>query len=278
MKTKSGDNTVTIAHTPDPDDAFMFYAMFEGKIKTNLAYRQVVKDIETLNGEAKERRYDVTAVSANAFASLAKDYFLLSSGASFGISYGPQVVAKTQISLEGRKIAVPGTGTSAYLLYRMFAPKEGEFRITRFDRISQAVINGDADAGVLIHDEQLTFQQMGLVRILDLYEEWRRYAGSLPVPLGFNAIRKDLGRERAKQYQEDFRKSIEYAMANEDDAVRYAMKFARYQDLQMEKRFVRMYVNRLSIDFGNEGRKALDMYYARASSMGLLPVPKFEVV
>ncbi len=269
---------ITIAHTPDPDDAFMFYAMLEGKIRTHFEYNQVVKDIETLNGEAGSREYEVTAISANAYATLAMDYYLLSSGASFGISYGPQVVATKHIDLEGKTIAIPGNKTSAYLLYRMFAPPAGRFLETRFDLITESVISGKADAGVLIHDEQLTYQNKGLVKVLDLYEKWKAYAGDLPIPLGFNAIRKDLGKEKAALYQDDFRKSIEYAIANEEEAVRYAMKFARYDDFDLERKFVRMYVNALSVDFGERGRKALDMYYGRAAEMGLIRKPVLEVV
>lgn len=256
----------------------MFYAMLNGKVSLNFEYDQVVKDIETLNNEAQERRYEVTAISANAYASLADHYFLLSSGASFGIGYGPHVVAKGMIDLNDKIIAVPGYRTSAYLLYRMLAPQAREYLETRFDLITERVISGEADAGILIHDEQLTYQDKGLVRVLDLYQKWVEYAGNLPIPLGFNAIRKDLGKENAAKYQEDFRKSIEYAMANEEEAVRYAMKFARYDNYELERRFVSMYVNKLSIDFGGTGREALEKYYERAAGMDLVKKPVVEVV
>lgn len=261
---------LVIAHTPDPDDSFMFYGMFEKKIPCAFEYDQVVKDIETLNKEAPKELYDVTAISANGYANVHDKYFLTTSGASFGISYGPAVVAKKNVDLKGAVVAVPGKFTSAYLLYRMFAPEAKEYREVRFDKIPEAVLSGEVDAGILIHDEQLTFQNRGLIKVLDLYEEWKKYAGDLPIPLGFNAIKKSVGKENAMKYKADFENSIKYSMEHEDDAVRYSLKYARYQDMELERKFIRMYVNPLSIDFGEAGRKALDLYYDRAFKMNLL--------
>lgn len=269
---------LVIAHTPDPDDSFMFYGMFEKKIPCTFDYDQVVKDIETLNKEAPGELYDVTAISANGYAKVHDKYFLTTSGASFGISYGPAVVAKKKVDLKGVVVAVPGKFTSAYLLYRMFAPEAKEYREVRFDKIPEVVLSGEVDAGILIHDEQLTFQDRGLVKVLDLYEEWKKYAGDLPIPLGFNAIKKSVGRENAMNYKKDFENSIKYSMEHEDDAVKYSLQYARYQDMELERKFIRMYVNPLSTDFGEAGRKALDLYYDRAFKMNLLEPFKPEII
>ncbi|MCL5954787.1 MAG: ABC transporter substrate-binding protein [Candidatus Thermoplasmatota archaeon] len=269
---------LVIAHTPDPDDSFMFYAMFEKKIPCAFEYDQVVKDIETLNKEAPEELYDVTAISANGYAKVHDKYYLTTSGASFGLSYGPAVVAKKEVDLSKSVVAVPGKFTSAYLLYKMFAPEPKEFREVRFDQIPEAVLSGEVDAGILIHDEQLTFQNKGLIKVLDLYEKWKQYAGDLPIPLGFNAIKKSVGKDVAMKYKKDFEDSIKYSMNNEDAAVKYSLKYARYADMELERKFIRMYVNPLSIDFGEKGRKALDLYYKRAVSMNLIEPFNLEII
>ncbi len=269
---------LTIAHTPDPDDSFMFYGMLEGKIKTNYDYKQVVKDIETLNRESVEEMYDITAISGNGFIDVADRYYLLSSGASFGISYGPLVVARTQVDLSKSVLGVPGFKTSAYLLYRMFGPTPKKFVEVRFDQIPDEVLAGNIDAGILIHDEQLVFQNKGLVEVLNLYSKWNEYASGLPIPLGFNAIRKKLGKDVAMKYNEDFARSIRYAMDHEDEAVDYAMRYARYSNHDLEKRFIRMYVNDLSLDFGSVGREALGKYYGRAISMGIVKDFSYDII
>ena len=268
----------SIAHTPDPDDSFMFYGMFEKKIPCSFEYIQTVKDIETLNREAPSEKYDVTAISANGYATVQDKYVLTSSGASFGLSYGPKVIGKKKVDLSKAVVAVPGKFTSAYLLYRMFAPEPAEFKEIRFDLIPQAVLSGEADAGVLIHDEQLTFREKGLIELLDLYQKWREYAGDLPIPLGFNAIKRSIPERDARKYMDDFRKSIEYSFSHEDEAVRYSLKYARYADVDLERRFIRMYVNDLSVDFGETGRKALSKYYERAFQMGLLKPFDLEIL
>ncbi len=269
---------LTVAHTPDPDDAFMFYAMITGKIETSMEYEQIIKDIETLNQEARSGMYDVTAISANAYASFNEVYALTRSGASFGISYGPMVVAKSQVDFSKAIVGSPGSGTSSELLFKMFVNKDANIRPMRFDTIPDAVLKGEIDAGIVIHDEQLTFQNKGLLKVVDLYEKWKAYAGDLPIPLGFNAIRKSLGKETIAKYIKDFENSIKYAMEHTEEAARYAMKYARYEDLELETKFIRMYVNELSVDFGEKGRKALEMYYKKAREMNLLPEFKMEIV
>lgn len=266
-----------IAHTPDPDDAFMFYAMFENKIKTSFDYKQVVKDIETLNKESINNLYDVTAISANGYIRVADKYDLTASGASFGISYGPIVVAKKEIDLKNAVIGQPGSFTSSYMLYRMFNDSK-EYKEIRFDKITDEILKGTIDAGILIHDEQLKFQDKGLIKILDLYDQWKKYAGDLPVPLGFNAIRKSLSNEDKLKYREDFENSIKYAFNHEDDAVKYAMKYSRYDDFELERKFIKMYVNELSIDFGDRGKKALDLYYKKAVERNLMKPFKPTIV
>lgn len=269
---------LTVAHTPDPDDAFMFYAMITGKIKTSMEYEQIIKDIETLNDEAETALYDVTAISANAYAGVHETYALTRSGASFGLTYGPLVVAKSDVDFKKAVVGSPGQGTSAHLLFRMFVEKDANLEPMRFDLIPDAVVKGDIGAGIIIHDEQLTFQDKGLIKVAAIYDRWKAYAGDLPIPLGFNAIRKSLGEEVINNYITDFENSIKYALGHVEEAATYAMKYARYKDLELETKFIKMYVNDLSVDFGEKGRKALDLYYKRAISMGLLPEFKTEIV
>lgn len=259
-----------IAHTPDPDDSFMFYAMLEKKIPTHLQYEQVVKDIETLNQEASKELYDITAISAPAYATYSDLYSLTSAGASFGISYGPLVIAKKELDLKNAVIGSPGTLTSAHTLYRMFMPEPSKIVPMRFDSIVEAVIKDEVDAGIIIHDEQLTYMSKNLVKVGDLYQEWNNYAPGLPVPLGFNAISKKISDSDAAKFMEDFRASIRYGESHEDEALRYSLKYARYQDMELERKFVRMYVNRLTYDFGNEGRMAIDKYFRRAAEKNIL--------
>lgn len=267
-----------IAHTPDPDDSFMFYGMLERKIPCSFDYTQTVKDIETLNIEAPDELYDVTAISATGYAKVHEKYMLTHSGASFGLTYGPKVIARKPVDLEKAIVAVPGKLTSSFLLYRMFAPNPAEFREMRFDLIPGAVLSGEVDAGLLIHDEQLTFREKGLIQVLDLYEEWKKFAGNLPVPLGFNAIRKAIDREYALKYLKDFDLSIRYSFDHEDDAVNYSLKYARYADTDLERKFIKMYVNPLSIDFGQSGRQSLSLFFSKAFEMGLMEPFEIEII
>ncbi|MHB1493325.1 MAG: MqnA/MqnD/SBP family protein [Thermoplasmataceae archaeon] len=269
---------LTVAHTPDPDDAFMFYGMITGKVEVSMEYEQVISDIESLNIEAKKGTYDVSAISGNAYSEIHDKYYLTASGASFGLRYGPMVVAKKKLDLQKAIIGTPGYGTSSHLLYRMFINKDATFKPIRFDKIPDAVLSGEIDAGIVIHDEQLTFQDKGLIKVADLYEKWKEYSADLPLPLGFNAIKKSLGKEVCSKYRKDFEASIKYAMSHVKEAAQYAMKYARYQNLDLETKFIQMYVNDLSIDFGKPGRSALDAYFKRAFSMGLVKPFEIEIV
>lgn len=267
-----------VAHTPDPDDSFMFYGMFEKKIPTHFDYDQVIKDIEALNQDALSAKYEITAMSAPAYARTSNAYHLTSAGASFGISYGPIVVAKKEIDLKEAVIATPGELTSSHNLYRMFMPPPREFKVIRFDQIVPAVLDGQADAGIIIHDEQLTYQNKGLIKVGDLYSQWSSYAPGLPIPLGFNAASSKLSEKEINGFMDDFRRSIKYGLENENDALRYSMKYARYSDLELERKFVKMYVNELTPDFGEKGRKAIQKYFERAWEMKLMQQFRINVI
>ncbi len=261
---------LTVAHTPDPDDSFMFYGMFQGLIETHNEYEQVVEDIETLNKKSRNALYDITAISGNAYAGVHNLYNLLSSGASFGVRTGPIVVAKEQLDLGRATVGIPGFGTSAYFLYRFFAPKPKKFVELRFDTIPEKVLSGEIGAGVVIHDEQLTYQEKGLTKVMDLGDEWKKFSGNLPVPLGFNAAKVNLDKSALSGFIDDFKRSIAYGFEHEDDALKYSMKFARYDNMELERKFVKLYVNELTEDFGDTGKKALDLYYKRALELGLI--------
>ena len=267
-----------VAHTPDPDDSFMFYGMFEGKIKVHHKYGQVIKDIEALNQDALSGKYEVTAMSAPAYARVPDKYFLTSSGASFGISYGPIVIARKQVDLANAVVGSPGELTSSHNLYRMFMPEPRKLVVMKFDQIVSAVLSGKVDAGIIIHDEQLTYQNKGLVKVADLFKEWSAFAPGLPIPLGFNAISRNLSPDDIHGFMDDFRRSIDYGLEHEDDALSYSMKYARYSDFELERRFVKMYVNKLTRDFGSVGRAAIEKYFDRADSMDILKKPDLQVV
>jgi 1,4-dihydroxy-6-naphthoate synthase len=259
---------IRVAHSPDSDDAFMFYALAKGLIDTGeYEFEHVLDDIETLNREAFAGTYDVTAVSIHAYAHL--DDRLLASGASMGDGYGPVVVAREPIGAERlheAEIAIPGTLTSAALALKLWNP-ELNTTVRRFDDIIPAVLAGDVDAGVVIHEGQLTWRDDGLVRLVDLGAWWAGQTGGLPLPLGGNVIRRDLGEEIMAPVAVLLRQSIEYSLANRDQALDYALDFGRGQ----ADRFVGMYVNELTVDYGERGRRAVREFLARAHAARLIP-------
>ena len=272
--------TITVAHSPDSDDAFMFYGLATNKLETEgLKFEHTLKDIQTLNEDARNGVFDVTAISFHAYAYVADKYALLPHGASIGDKYGPIVVAKEQREADeiGRmKIAVPGELTSAYLALRIFN-SEFQHVVYPFDEIIDAVQNGEADAGLLIHEGQLFYNQMGLNKVLDLGEWWHDKTG-LPLPMGGNVIRRDLGRDLMREVSKCLHSSIVYSMENREDALAYAMQFARDMQPELADRFVAMWVNDLTLDYGERGRQALLHLYERAHKAGLLaevPVPEF---
>ncbi|HYR91397.1 MAG TPA: MqnA/MqnD/SBP family protein [Terriglobia bacterium] len=264
---------IHVAHSPDSDDAFMFYALATRKIDTgDLNYIHLLNDIETLNRKAIEGEYDVSAVSFHAYAYMADKYALLSCGASMGRNYGPIVVSGKPIraeSLASKSVAIPGTLTTAFLTLRLFEP-ELQFHVVPFDRILDQVREGKYDAGLLIHEGQLTYRELGLHKVLDLGEWWLGTTG-LPLPLGGNVIKRELGPALMKRVAEDIRKSIQYGLDHRDEAMEYAIQFSRGLDLQRADRFVGMYVNDLTLDYGDEGREAVNRLLQEAYKKKIIP-------
>lgn len=265
--------TLTLAHSPDSDDAFMFYALATGKVRLpGVRFDHILCDIETLNNAAHRETYDVTAVSFYGYAFVADKYVLLDCGASFGEGYGPIVVSSHPLKktdLAGRKIAIPGTRTTSYLALKLFEPNV-ETVTMPFDKILEAVQAREVEAGLLIHEGQLLFQQLGLHRVVDLGQWWQEQT-SLPLPLGANAIRRSLGPELGYQVARVIRDSVSYALEHRDAALNYALQFARDMDPVLADKFVGMYVNRWTLDYGDEGRRAVRELLARGAAIGMLP-------
>jgi 1,4-dihydroxy-6-naphthoate synthase len=267
--------TIHVAHSPDSDDAFMFYALAAGKIDTEgLTYVHELQDIETLNHRAMRGELEVTAVSIHAYAYLSDRYALLPHGASMGDRYGPRLVARTPMSREeirGKRIAIPGMLTSAYLALRMFEP-EFEAVVTPFDQIEDAVVQGKADLGLLIHEGQLTFADQGLHLLQDLGEWWFGETG-LPLPLGGNVIRKDLGMDLTKKISRHLHDSIAYGLDHRVAALDHSMQYARGLDRSKADTFVGMYVNDWTLNYGERGRRAVRDFLDRGVQAGLISKP-----
>lgn len=254
---------ITLGHTPDADDAFMFYGIASGKVRSKFAIKHVIQDIETLNRRALKHELDVTAVSVHAFAYL-KDYVILKSGGSFGLNYGPIVIAKNKMTKEQLQkctIAIPGKMTSANLLLKLAI---GNFREKEmsFEGIPDAVFSGRADAGLVIHEAQITYDRKKFTSVLDLGSWWSTSTGGLPVPLGINvASARTMSRDQIKEFSELFTRSIAYGLDNIDAAVDYAMQYGRGQPKETITKFVRMYVNDLTLDMSKDGRKAIEKMF-----------------
>jgi 1,4-dihydroxy-6-naphthoate synthase len=264
---------IRLGHSPDPDDAFMVWALAENRVDTRgLEFEHVPADIQTLNGWAREGRLEVTAISAHTYPYVHDRYVLLPHGASMGSGYGPVVVAPESCDLNTLReleIAIPGTLTTAYLVLRM-ALGEFRYREVPFDRILDEVKSGRAEAGLVIHEGQLTYESQGLAKCLDLGEWWLLETG-LPLPLGVNVARRDLGEEVLADVSAVLRESIQAALAHREEALRYALGFARGMDEALADRFVGMYVNELTCDYGEEGREAVRELFSRAQAVGALP-------
>ena len=266
---------ITVAHSPDSDDAFMFYGLASGAVPTgDLQVDQVLADIETLNRAAFEGTYEVTAVSFHAYAHLADRYALLPHGASMGDGYGPMVVVRRDgpSSLEGVTVAIPGTLTSAWLALQMYQPGVA-FTVMPFDRILEAVRDGESEAGLIIHEGQLTYADEGLRLLVDLGVWWGEWTGGLPLPLGGNVIRRDLGGEMMSRVSRLLHASIKHALDHREDAVKYAEQFGRGLDRARTDRFVGMYVNELTLDYGDRGRTAVRRFLGEAWDRRLIPAP-----
>jgi 1,4-dihydroxy-6-naphthoate synthase len=268
---------IRIAHSPDSDDAFMFYALAKEKLPTGrFRFSHTLQDIETLNRKALKGEYEITAVSFHAYAYIADRYILVPSGASMGDRYGPMIVAREpwkQDELKGKKIAIPGTMTTAYLTLKLFQP-DFESVVIPFDQIMAAVQNKEVDAGLLIHEGQLTYADHNLHMIVDLGEWWWQVT-RLPLPLGGNVIRRDLGKEDIREISRLLKESIQYALDHRKEALEYAMQFARDLDTKTADRFVGMYVNERTLDYGNEGRLAVQTLFDHAHKAGLIKSPIF---
>lgn len=250
---------IHVAHSPDSDDAFMFYGLATNKVRApGLRFTHTLCDIETLNRKALEGVYDVTAISFHAYPYVQQHYALLPSGGSVGDGYGPMIVANRAFSLseiKSKRVAVPGTLTTAYLVLKLFAPGI-ETDVVPFDQIIPQVLEGKQEAGLVIHEGQLTYDKSGLHRVVDLGRWWQKVTG-LPLPLGGNAIRRSLGPQLMVQVASALRESIQYALDHREEALAYAMQFARDLDPQLADKFVGMYVNERSLDYGPDGREAV---------------------
>ena len=272
---------ISIAHSPDSDDAFMFYALATNKVRVpGLKFSHTLTDIETLNRKAMEGFYDVSAISFHAYPYVQDKYALMPCGGSVGEQYGPMVISPRMVGLEElktMKIAIPGTMTTAYLALKLFAPKI-ETAVVPFDRIIPEVVAGKYEAGLIIHEGQLTYERSGLKRILDLGRWWHEQT-ALPLPLGGNAIRRELGPELIKQVTRALRDSIQYALDHREPALAYAMQFARDLDPQMADRFVGMYVNNRTLDYGEDGKRAVVKLLDMGYQAGIIPhKPQVEFV
>jgi 1,4-dihydroxy-6-naphthoate synthase len=272
--TENSIQEISIAHSPDSDDAFMFYGLATNKVRVpGYKFTHVLTDIETLNHKAiDEQFYDVTAISFHAYPYLQDNYTLMACGGSVGEDYGPMIVAPRKLSLDEVKklrIAVPGTLTTAYLALKLFHP-DIETVTVPFDKIIPAVVSGEFDAGLIIHEGQLTYASDGLVKILDLGQWWREQT-ALPLPLGGNAIRRSLGAEAMKIATNALRDSIQHALDHREEALEYAMQFARDLDPALANRFVGMYVNDRTLNYGEDGREAIRKLLDMGFERGIIP-------
>src|SRR5437016_1843653 len=272
-KTTPAIRTITVAHSPDSDDAFMFYGLATNKLETEgLKFEHTLKDIQSLNEDAKEGIFDVTAISFHAYAYVADKYVLLPHGASIGDKYGPILVAKeprTPDEIGSMTIAIPGELTSAFLALRIYNP-DFKYEVMAFDDIIEAVQKGEVDAGLLIHEGQLFYNQLGLHKVLDLGEWWHDKTG-LPLPMGGNVIRRDMDKDLMRQVSRHLHESIVYSMENREDALAYAMQFARDMQPELADRFVAMWVNDLTLDYGMQGREAVKRLLAEGHKAGIIP-------
>ncbi len=282
-----GSGTIlTLGHSPDPDDAFMFYALAKGLLPAGgLQFEHILQDIQTLNERATRGELDVTAISIHAYAYVSGQYALLPSGASMGDGYGPMLVARKRFSREeivSQRIAVPGTMTSAFLALQLWLgkpAKELNFSVVPFDQIFAAVEQNRADVGLIIHEGQLTYMERQLTLCQDLGRWWSEINGGLPLPLGGNVIHKRFSPEKRRQISDILRSSIEYSLAHRPEAVQHALQYARDMGMDLADRFVGMYVNHWTLDYGEKGRESIRRFLGQAHQQGLIPcAPELEFV
>ena len=271
------DMEISVGHTPDSDDAFMFYGMFTDKVPSpDFKVNHVIEDIEKLNRKATDPELDVTAVSVHACAFI-PGYTILRSGGSFGINYGPIVTAKKMMTIDEIKkckIAIPGKMTSAFLLLQLMIGKF-DYVEMNFSDIPEAVKSGKVDVGLVIHENQLSYEQEGNVKILDVGEWWDKTTNGLPVPLGINVMRTDLGMATIVKFDKYLQKSIEFGIEHFDDAIEYAMQYSRGKERSLIEKFVKMYVNKVTVNMGDPGEQSIRRMFVMAKEKGL--VPDFEI-
>ena len=274
------ERVIRVGHSPDPDDAFMFYGLASGKVKMDgIRIEHVMEDIQTLNERAMRAELEVTAISAHAFVHVTEHYWIMRTGASMGEGYGPIIVAKKNYRLEdlrGKVVATPGRLTTANLLFKIYTDGIANVDMP-FDEIIDAVQAGEVDAGLLIHEGQITYQEMGLHKVLDFGEVWQNDSGSkalpggLPLPLGLDVVRQDLGEALARQLSKALQDSIHYGYQHQEESIPYALEFGRGIDTALGTKFVKMYVNDVTIDMGERGRQALQLLFDRAYQKKLIP-------
>ena len=275
-----------IGHSPDPDDAFMFYGLATGGVRIrDFEVVHILEDIQSLNERAQRGDLEVTAISAHTYPFISNRYWILSCGASMGKGYGPILVCRGKVHsasleiLSGKKIAIPGKMTTAYLLSRIYLEKTLEYVEIPFDQILSSVLKGKVDGGLLIHEGQLTYEKLGLQRVIDFGELWQRDT-NLPLPLGLDVVRSDLGETLAEEIRDGLRKSIQYAFDHEEEALTYALSVRQTgMSLPQAKVFVRMYVNEYTLDMGEEGRRGLVELFQRAVEKGIIPqIPELKII
>ena len=268
------ERIIRIGHSPDPDDAFMFYGLASGKVKLpGIRFEHMLEDIQSLNERAMRAELDVTAISAHAFPFIAEKYWIMRTGASMGEGYGPVIISRKYGSLDelrGKTVGTPGPLTTATLLFKLFT--DGITNVDMpFDKITQAIDKGIVDAGLLIHEGQITYQSLGYRKLLDFGELWQQETGGLPLPLGLDVVRRDLGEDFAQRLSIGLRDSIAYGYEHREEAIPYAMRWGRGIDHALGERFVMMYVNERTIDMAEEGKRALGLLFSRAAARGLVP-------
>lgn len=281
MPETNGRRPLLLGHSPDPDDAFMFYGLASGKVQLpGIKIEHMLEDIQSLNERAMRGELEVTAISAHAFAHVADRYWIMRTGASMGEGYGPVIISRKYKSLEelrGKTVGTPGPLTTATLLFKTFTEDIRNVDMA-FDRIMSAVDSGNVDAGLLIHEGQITYESLGYYKILDFGEFWEKETRGLPLPLGLDVVRKDLGEDLARTLSRGLKESIAYGYSHQEESIPYALQWGRGISTQLGEKFVKMYVSELTIDMGEKGKEALELLLARGAAKGLIPkVPPIEL-
>jgi 1,4-dihydroxy-6-naphthoate synthase len=276
------DRVITVGHSPDPDDAFMFYGLSNGKVKLEgITIKHMLEDIQSLNVRAMNAELEVTAISAHAYPYVADKYWIMATGASMGEGYGPVIVSKKYRTLEelrGKTVATPGKLTTATLLFKTFTEGINNVDVP-FDTIMEKVTSGEFDAGVLIHEGQLTYKAEGFNKILDFGEFWDKSSNGLPLPLGLDVVRKDLGEELAKKLSAGLKQSIHFGYTHQRESIPYALQWGRGINQQLGEKFVKMYVSELTVDMGEKGKKALSLLFKLGAEKGFIPVvPEIQLL